>query len=239
LKKIIALTRNEFLVFLREPMAGVFIILFPIIILVSSGIMNNGSDAILNILPVSIGLTILAAALLGITMNLAIYRENKVLKRFQMTKLSSRTILFAEFNVLYLFSIIGIICEIIIAIFLFRTKLRLNIEFFVLDIIICSIYFWSMGFFISAIIRTVKSVHAISSLLFTIMMIFNITPLGNDTVSVVVKMVSNILPLTHAKFLFDADLMSTLYNYRLYSYVYILFSVILFIIIGNKFFRWE
>lgn len=239
MKKIRALTESEFKVFLREPMAGAFIVLFPLLILIGSGGINGNQEVVEDMLPSNIGLTMLAASLMGITLNLAIYRENKVLKKFQTTTIPPTTILFAEFNVLYLFSIIGIIVEILFSIIIFKIQLQITFWLFLIDLTLCAIYFFTLGFLLSASIAKTKSVHAISSILFCVMMIFNVTPLENDKLPVIIKIFSNIMPLTQARYLFTYDILGKVYDYRMYSYIYILLSILIFMVIAKKNFKWE
>lgn len=226
----------ELKTFIREPMGATFIIVFPLIMFIST-IVLQGKSVIQSTLPGNIGMTIAAAGLLGVTINLAMNRENKVLKRLQTTGLSSLTLICADYVVLCVFSVLGILAQLIIALII-NGVFSTNYTLFIIDLIISSIYFFALAFFIGSYVKEVKSVHAITSTLFTVMLIFSGTTFPLDNMPTLTKAISSILPLTQVNLLLQSDLIGTDYKFRIASYVYIFISTIVFLLIGKKTFKW-
>lgn len=238
MKKLQAMTLCELKTFIREPMGASFIIFFPLIMFISTLILQ-GQKVLSSTLPGNLGMTITAAGLLGVTINLAVNRENRVLKRFQTTSVSALLIIISDFIVLCIFSLAGIVLQVLLAFLISPKDLMINLTLFTIDLLIASVYFFSLAFFISSYIKNVKSIHAITSSLFTIMLIFSGTTFPLNSMPLFTRCVSIILPLTQVNLLFRNDLLAIPYQYRWISYLYIVISSLLFLIIGKRTFKWE
>ncbi|QQC35125.1 ABC transporter permease [Streptococcus oralis] len=236
MKNLRAMIACELKTFIREPMGAAFIIVFPLIMFLST-IVLQGKAVIQSTFPGNVGMTVAAAGLLGVTINLAMNRENKVLKRFQTTGLSSLTLICADYIVLCIFSILGILAQLILAL-LINGMFFTNYTQFIIDLIISSIYFFALAFFIGSYVKEVKSIHAITSTLFTVMMIFSGSTFPLDNMPTLTKAISSVLPLTQVNLLLQSDLIGTDYKFRVASYMYIFISTIVFLVIGKKTFKW-
>ena len=121
MKCLLKMTWMEAKLFLREPVGAFFTLAFPLMMLFLFGsIFGNAPSPVLNnqgsvdiSVPAYTAMIIATTGLMGLTITMAAYRENGVLRRLRTTPISPLVVLAAQVIVLFMMTAFGMVLLII------------------------------------------------------------------------------------------------------------------------------
>jgi ABC-2 type transport system permease protein len=175
---ILKLTLVELKLYLRDPFALFFTLLFPAGLLLMFGAIfgNDTSEAFGGVrfidyaLPSFIGLVIANVALLAIPLSLASYRETGVMRRYGATPIRKWWLLVSQLLVGLLFSSISMVLLIIIGMVVFQLRLPASIIGVLAVFLFSSFSLYAISFILAGVFKTVRSATPAGLLLFFPMM---------------------------------------------------------------------
>jgi len=247
MRKILKLAETEIRLFFREPQAVFFTLAFPLMMLFLFGsIYGNepaeflGGFGFVDILiPSYTALIIATAGIMGLTISLASYREQGILRRFQASPVTPLLLLIAESGVYLLMTVLGLVLLAAAGIFVFSIRCASSVIEITAAFILSCFSLFSLGFMLSSITPTARSAHSTAMAVFFPMIFLSGATLPTEILPEYVRQASQILPLTHV-----VTLMRGLWTgHHLSSYfkeiIILVLSGTAATIISVKTFRWK
>ena len=234
--------------FFREPAAFFFTLVFPVLLLVIFGaIFGNEIDPQYNSqygyidseVPGLTGIIIATVALLGIPINTATLREQRILRRFRATPLSPLLYLMADLVVYFGMALLGMILLVIVATLLFNLRFGGNWLSVLLAFTLAALSFFAAGYLVASLAPTSRVASVIGNILFFPMMFLSGATLPLEIMPERVRQVSDLLPLTHVVRLLQGLWFGGTFREHLAEVALLLLILVGGATISVKVFRWE
>ncbi len=240
MKKIFELIKCDLKIFIREPMGAAFIIFFPIVMMVASFIVDSGGNYLIEMIAGTIGLAIMSSSIMGVAIVMGINRETNIYKRYHISNIKGYMIFLSIFIVHAFLTIISTLLQLSLVIVLYGIDKLINADLVgvIMDYLISIILLFSIGIFLSSVIKSLKNLHGITSLIFTIMMLlcgstFPISKMPNYMQKIVM-----LLPLSHINSILYHDLIGGNVHKGIF-YIYAMVVTAICFGIGIRHFKWE
>jgi len=244
---LLKLTLLEFKLFLRDTSAAVFILLFPLLMVIMMGSVygnepneNFGGFGLLDVtVPSLIGMIILIGGLWYLAVEIATDREKGILRRLKATPLRPQTILTARVLRIFLIIILGIALLIIFGTLAFSLQFYGNFFSLVAAFLLSSVSLFAIGFLLASVLPNARTAQGVTMALFFVMLFFSevVIPVSEFPDNVLNFM--QILPLTHVNNLLRGLWLGENWG-EYYSELIILVSIsIAGIGVSLKTFKWE
>ena len=195
----------EMKLFLREPMAAFFTLVFPLMMLFLFGsIYGNkpspffgGFGSVDISVPAYTAMIIATSGLMGITIVLATYREQGILRRLKATPVSPHTILTSQVSVIFLMTAVGMVLLIIAAKLVYGLRFAGNPINVTLAFILGCMTFFAIGFILAGLTPTPRSAQVVAMVLYYPMIFLSGATIPREVLPETIQTYSQILPLTH------------------------------------------
>jgi ABC-2 type transport system permease protein len=237
----------ELKLFLREPMAAFFTLIFPSLLLLLFGTIwgNKPSEFFGNVgyvdtaVPAFTAMIIATSGLMGLSIQMATYRESGVLRRFKATPLRPATILIAEVMVIFIMTTLGMIMLIILGKLLYGLRFSGNL-FNVLGAYVLSCFsFFSIGFMLAGVFSTARTALIGSMILFYPMLFLSGAALPREILPETMRRIAQVLPLTHVVNLLRGLWIGESWAVHLKEVAVLSLVTIVGVAVSAKIFRWE
>ena len=232
---------------IRDMNMIIFAIIMPIVILIIMGIIYGKKPAFegadYTFIDQTFGalcsVAICAGGLMGLPILISDYREKKILKRFKVTPVSEKMILFVHLTIYTVYSAVSVVTLYILSKLFWGFRMRGSVLLFIGGWLLVLISILSIGMLVGGIAKNSKSASVIASVLYFPMLVFSGATLPYEVMPSVMQKIVDVLPLTLGiKILKAATLGIPLSNVLLPIIVMILLAVLC--IIGSFcFFKWE
>lgn len=174
------LLRTELRLFLREPMAVFWSVLFPVVLLIVLGIATpskpqrslGGVKFIVAYTPVVMVFTLAILGLSALPMALAAYREKGYLRRLSTTPVGAARLLGAQLALIFGVTVAAVTVIAVVARIGFNVGLPSQFGGFVLAMLLGTAAMLGLGTVISALVPTQRVAGVVGSLMFFPMMFF-------------------------------------------------------------------
>ena len=205
------LTKTELRLFLRDPMAVFFTLLFPLMMLFLFGsIFGNDPDPDLGgrgsvdvSVPGYIAVIIATSAIMGLPINLATYRAGGVLRRFRATPLRPSAVLGAQVAVGLVFTVTGSALLVVAGRVFFGLHLPENPAMVLLAVLLSAASIFAVGFVLASVLPNARTAQSVCMVVFFPMMFLSGAALPRQLLSETIREVAQVLPLTHVVTLVD------------------------------------
>jgi ABC-2 type transport system permease protein len=248
MKSLYKMTWVEAKLFLREPVGVFFTILFPLIMLFIFGTIysntpagpgSGGPAAIGDLIPAFIAMVIGITGLMAITMTMATYRENGILRRLRTTPVSSLTVMVAQVAVVFSMTALGTILLVVAGILVYHVQFDGNLFSMLAGFILASLSFFGIGFILAGIMPTARIAQVVAMVLLYPMLILSGAAWPRELMPTAVQKIAAFIPLSYV-----VNLLSGLWNgqpWRAHLLDIGILTVMLCIgvAISTKTFRWE
>ncbi len=203
LGKLIAV---EIKLFIREPAAFFFTLVFPLLLLVVFGsIFGNQprpdwgmSFGYVDLyIPALAGLIIGTVALIGLPISTAANRESGVLRRYRATPLRPATFIASKVIVNFAMSLVGLLILVVSGQIVYGLEFQGSAPLFLAAFAFASLAFYSVGYLIAALSPTARVAQTVGMGLFFPMMFLSGAAMPRMIMPEKVRAVSDLLPLTH------------------------------------------
>jgi len=242
------LTGMQAKLFLREPPAFFFTLVFPsLLVIVFGSIFGNRPRTdwgttlgyVDMMVPGFIAVLIASVALMGIPIATAALREYKVLRRYRATPLHPATYLAADVVMNFGMTVVGVIILVATGRLIFNLRFDGNPFYVALGFTLSALAFFAFGYVVASVAPTARMAQALGQILFFPLMFLSGGAIPVEIMPERVRSVSDVLPLTHV-----VVLMRGLWLDRpipdLTTHVAVL-TVLLFgsVLLATRLFRWE
>lgn len=207
MKKLYALTVTQAKLFVREPAAFFFTLVFPLLLILIFGFVfgnepggpfsgpfgyiDYSTPAITVLIVVTIGL-------LGIPIQTATARENKILRRFRAAPLAPLTYVGATVIVYFLMAVVGMALLVLVATVLFGLRFDGSWLYVGAAFTLVGAAFFSVGYLIASVASTARIAQVVGQVLFFPMMFLSGAALPLQLMPEGVRSIAELLPMTHA-----------------------------------------
>ena len=247
MRGILKLSLTEMKLFLREPMAAFFTLVFPLMMLFLFGsIYGNKPSAFFGgygsvdmSVPAYTAMIIATSGLLGLTISIATYREKGILRRLKATPLYPQTILTAQVSVIFLMTALGMALLIIAAKIVYNLKFDGNPLNVFLAFVLSSMSFFSLGFILSGLLPTARSAQVVAMVLFYPMLFLSGAAIPREVLPETIQNYAQFLPLTHVVNLLRGLWIGNGWAEHLKEVAVLSGMLIFGVAISAKTFRWE
>jgi ABC-2 type transport system permease protein len=247
-KSLWKMTQTEAKLFMREPVGAFFTLVFPLIMLFIFGTVysnmpagpgSGGPGAIGGLIPAFIAMVIGITGLMAVTITMATYRENGILRRLSTTPVSPLVVMAAQVAVVFSMTALGTLLLIAAGNLVFHVHFGGNALSLLAGFILCCLSFYGIGFILAGILPTARTAQVIAMIMLYPMLIFSGAAWPRELMPVAIQNIADFIPLTYV-----VNLLRGLWSGEAWSLhlvdVGVLVGMLLFgIFISVKTFRWE
>jgi len=241
------MTWIEFKLFLREPIGAFFTLVFPLMMLFLFGSIYgndpseffNGYGSVDVSVPAYTAMIIATTGLMGLTITMATYRENGVLRRLGTTPVHSLLVLSAQVVVLLIMTAIGMFFLVIAGKFVYQMRFEGNILNVFGGFVLGCLSFFSIGFVLAGLMPNARTAQIVGMVLLYPMLFLSGAGLPRELLPEAIKRVSTFLPLTYVVNLLRGLWIGEPWSQHSTDVLVLLAILVVGIIISIKTFRWE
>jgi ABC-2 type transport system permease protein len=247
MRGLINLMLIEFKLFLREPEAFFFTLIFPLIMLfVFGSIYGNtpteyfGGRGMVDVsVPAYMGLIVAITGLMGIPISVATDREKRVLRRLRATPVRPQTILTAWVVVYLAVTLVGALLLIVAGKLVYGLRFEGNALNVFLAFTLSTLAFLAVGFVIASLAPTGRTANIVGMVLFFPMIFFSGATIPWQELPEGVRTVGYALPLTHVVQLLQGLWFAEAWSDHLVKVAVLIVTLIIGVVISARTFRWE
>ncbi len=241
------LTWTEIKLFLREPMAVFFTLAFPLMMLFLFGsIYGNepipdfgGYGAVDLSVPGYTAMIIANSGLLGLTISMASYREQGILRRLRATPLHPQAILVAHVIVQFLMALLGMVLLVIAGRLVYGLRFAGNPLYVLAAFCLSGMSFSALGFVLAGLLPTARTAQIVAMALFFPMIFLSGATIPREELPASVQQFAQVLPLTHVVTLLQGLWMGEPWGKYFWETVILVTLLIAGVLVSSKTFRWE
>jgi ABC-2 type transport system permease protein len=247
MKSLLKMTWMEAKLFMREPVAAFFTLVFPLLYLFLFGIISGneptpqfgGQRTIDASIPGLTAVVICITGLMAINMTMSTYREKGILRRLRTTPVSPMVVLIAQVVVVFTMTALGMLLLVTAGTLVYHVRFEGNAFSLLAGFILSSLSFFSLGFILAGTMPTARSAWIFGMVLMYPMMFLSGAFFTVDILPAAIQKVSAFMPLTYV-----VNLLRGLWNGQpwgdhLLDVGVLAGMLVLGIIVSAKTFRWE
>lgn len=247
MKTLLKMTWMETKLFLREPIGAFFTLIFPLMMLFLFGsIYGNepsayfGGRGTIDIsIPAYTAMIIATSGLLSITITMAAYRENGVLRRLRTTPVNPLAILIAQVIVVFAMTLLGMVLLIVAGKLVYHVRFEGNALSVFFGFVLCCLSFFGLGFILAGLMPNARTAQIVGMVLLYPMMFLSGAGFPRELLPEAIKKVATFLPLTYVVNLLRGLWVGEAWSAHLLDVGVLLGMLLLGVIISAKTFRWE
>jgi ABC-2 type transport system permease protein len=248
MKSLMKMTWMEAKLFLREPVSAFFTLVFPLIMLFIFGtIYSNvppmpgsaGQGTIDVFIPALIAMVIGITGLMAITVTMATYRENGILRRLRTTPVNPLVIMVAQVAVVFTMTGLGTLLLVAAGRLVYHVQIDGNALSLVAGFVLGSLSFFGIGFILAGTMPTARTAQIVAMVLLYPMLILSGAAWPRELMPAAVQKVSAFLPLTYVVNLLRGLWIGEPWGKHLLDVGVLVVMLLLGIIVSVKTFRWE
>jgi ABC-2 type transport system permease protein len=247
LRSLFRLTIIQSKLYLREPMAAFFTLIWaPMILFLFGFIYGNdptpffgGRGFIDTQLPAYMGLIIVSVGLMSVPISTAEDREKGILKRFHSTPISPAIYLFSNIFTYFFMSLLGVILLILVGMFVYNVKPEGNIFSILAGFTISTLSFFSFGYLIASLSPTARVAQVTGMVTGFLMMFLSGAAIPFEVLGDKVGNIIEYLPLTHVVLFLKGLWSGNSWGEHWLNLTVILGLLVVGTIVSTVTFRWE
>jgi ABC-2 type transport system permease protein len=205
MKAFWSLTRMEALLYLREPMASFFTLVFPLLLLILFGsIYGNapnpffgGRGTVDYSTPAYMAIIIGSTALMSIPIAIATYRERGILRRFRATPVRPGTVIGAEITVHMAMTLLGAGLLVVAARLIYGLRFGGNALVESLALVLGTLSFFAVGFLVASLAPNARTANVVGIVLYFPNLFLSGATFPTEMFPPTVKAIARFVPMTH------------------------------------------
>ncbi len=233
--------------YLREPIAVFFTLLFPLVMLfIFGGIYGNepteyfdGRGSVDVSVPAYIAMIIATVGLLSISNVIAAYREHGVLRRYRATPLHPQVVLIASLLVNFVVTLLGILLLVLAAKIVYDLRFEGEMWAVLIGFILSALSFFALGFVIASVSPTTRVAQVMGMVLFYPMLFLSGASIPLQELPENIRRFSEFLPLKHVVTLLQGLWFGEPLGDYLKEVLVLAVTLVLGVVVTAKTFRWE
>ncbi len=247
MKSLLKMTWMETKLFLREPVGAFFTLVFPLMMLFLFGsIYGNEPSPLFNGLgtvdisiPAYTAMIIATTGLVGLTITIAAYRENGILRRLRTTPISPLVILTVQVIVLFLMTTFGMLLLILAGKLVYHMHFDGNALSVLAGFVLSSLSFFAIGFILAGLMPTARTAQVVGMVLLYPMLFLSGAGFPRELLPEAIKKVSTFLPLTYVVNLLRGLWIGETWGQHTTEVLVLAAMLVAGVLISAKTFRWE
>lgn len=247
MKSLLKMTWMEAKLFLREPVGAFFTLVFPLMMLLLFGSiygneptsMFGGYGTIDISVPAYTAMIVATTGLMGLTITMAAYRENGILRRLRTTPVSPLAILAAQVIVLFLMTSLGMVLLIIAGKLIYHMRFEGNALNVLVGFTLSSLSFFAIGFVLAGLMPTARTAQVVGMVLLYPMLFLSGAGFPRELLPETIKKVSTFLPLTYVVNLLRGLWIGEAWGGHYLDVAVLSGTLILGVVTATFIFRWE
>jgi ABC-2 type transport system permease protein len=247
MKSLLKMTWMETKLFLREPIGAFFTLVFPLMMLFLFGsiygnqpeAMFGGQGTIDISIPAYTAMIIATTGLMSITITMAAYRENGVLRRLRTTPVNPLVVLAAQVIVLFLMTTFGMLLLIIAGKLVYHVRFVGSALNLLAGFVLCSLSFFALGFVLAGLMPTARTAQVVGMVLLYPMLFLSGAGFPRELLPETIKKVSTFLPLTYVVNLLRGLWVGEAWGSHLFDIGVLAGILVVGVVISALTFRWE
>ena len=242
------MTWMEAKLFLREPVSAFFTLVFPLMMLFIFGSIygsqpvpgSDGSQGAIGILiPALTAMIIGMTGLMPVTITLATYRENGILRRLRTTPVSPLVVMVAQVVVVFVMTGLGVLLLVTAGKLVYHVQFEGNAFSILGGFVLGSLSFFGIGFILAGTMPTARVAQIVAMVLLYPMLILSGAAWPRELMPATVEKLSAFLPLTYVVNLLRGLWVGEAWGKHLLDVGVLAGMLLLGIIVSVKTFRWE
>jgi ABC-2 type transport system permease protein len=247
MKSLLKMTWMEAKLFLREPVGAFFTLVFPLMMLFIFGIIYGnlpaapgGSQGTIDTLIPSLGAMVIGiTGLMAVTLTMATYRENGVLRRLRTTPVSSLFVMTAQVVVVFCMTGLGMLLLVAAGALVYHVHFEGSVLSVLGGFILGSLSFFGIGFILAGTLPTARTAQVVAMVLLYPMLILSGAAWPRELMPASIQQISAFLPLTYVVNLLRGLWIGEPWSLHLLDVGVLAGMLLLGIIVSAKTFRWE
>jgi len=247
MKSLLKMTWMEVKLFLREPVGAFFTLAFPLMMLFLFGSiygntptpMFGGYGTIDISVPAYTAMIIATSGLMSITITMAAYRENGVLRRLRTTPISPLIILAAQVIVVFAMTSLGMVLLIVAGKLVYHVRFDGSACSVLGGFVLASLSFFSLGFILAGLMPNARTAQIVGMVMLYPMLFLSGAGFPSELLPEAIKKISTFLPLTYVVNLLRGLWIGEAWGKHLLDVGVLAGMLVLGIVISAKTFRWE
>jgi ABC-2 type transport system permease protein len=247
MKSLLKMSWMEAKLFLREPVAAFFTLVFPLMMLIIFGsVYSNqpmpgmdGQEAIGSLIPTFSAMVIGISGLMAVTVTMATYREKGILRRLRTTPISPLVVMVAQVVVVFSMTALGMLLLVAAGKLLYHVRFEGNPFSIVGGFILGSLSFFGIGFILAGTLPTARTAQIVALVLLYPMLILSGAAWPRELMPATVQTIARFIPLTYVVNLLRGLWIGESWGDHLLDVGVLIGMLLLGVIVSSKTFRWE
>ena len=241
------LTWIEMKLFMREPAAAFFTLVFPLMVLLIFGsIYGNeptpffgGYGSVDVSVPAYAGMIIGSSGLIGLTIIMSMYRERGILRRLNATPVRPQSVLGANVIVSFLMTALGMSLLIVVGKLIFGLRFAGNLLSVTAGFTLSSLSFFALGFVLAGLIPTARTAQVVGMVLFYPMLFLSGAAVPLEVLPEKVRQYTSFLPLTQVVKLLRGLWIGESWSQHWTEAGVLAAMLVIGVVVSAKTFRWD
>ena len=241
------LTWIEMKLFMREPAAAFFTLVFPLMVLLIFGsIYGNeptpffgGYGSVDVSVPAYAGMIIGSSGLIGLTIIMSMYRERGILRRLNATPVRPQIVLGANVIVSFLMTALGMSLLIVVGKLIFGLRFAGNLLSVTVGFTLSSLSFFALGFVLAGLIPTARTAQVVGMVLFYPMLFLSGAAVPLEVLPEKVRQYTSFLPLTQVVKLLRGLWIGESWSQHWTEAGVLAAMLVIGVVVSAKTFRWD
>ena len=247
MKSLLKMTWMEAKLYLREPVGAFFSLIFPVMMLLLFGTIygntpppgTNTQGAIDALIPAFSAMVIGMSGLMSVTITLATYRENGILRRLRTTPVNPLTVMVAQVVVVFVMTCLGMLLLLLVGKLVYHVSFVGNFLSLAAGFTLCSLSFFGIGFILAGLMPTARTAQIVAMVLLYPMLILSGAAWPRELMPSAIEKVSAYIPLTYVVNLLKGLWNGQAWNAHLLDIGVLGVMLVLGVVISLWTFRWE
>jgi ABC-2 type transport system permease protein len=247
MKSLLKMTWMETKLFLREPIGAFFTLAFPLMMLFLFGSiygneptpMFGGYGTIDVSVPAYTAMIIATSGLMSVTITMAAYREQGILRRLRTTPVRPLTVLAAQVIVVFAMTTLGMVLLIAAGKLVYHMRFEGNALSVLGGFVLSCLSFFGIGFVLASFLPTARSAQIVGMVLLYPMLFLSGAGFPRELLPEAIKKVSAFLPLTYVVNLLRGLWIGESWGQHAANAIVLAGMLVVGVLVSSWSFRWE
>jgi ABC-2 type transport system permease protein len=247
MKAFIKLIWVEFKLYMRQPQAAFFALVFPLLLLLMFGsIYGNkpspffGGHGMVDVsTPAYIAIIMGSTGFMSISIIVSTYRERGILRRFRATPLRPLAIIGSQVAVNFVVTLAGAIILVVGALLIYHMRFSGSVWAVLLGFTLSTLSFFAVGFVVGSVSRTSRTAQILAMVLYFPNIFLSGATVPKEIFPPAMRTVSKALPMTHVVNLLQGLWIGNPWSKHVVEVAVLAGLLIVGAFVSAKTFRWE
>jgi len=247
MRSFLNLTWVNLKLYVREPVATFFTLVFPSLMVLLFGAMYGNDPAPLFggrgsmdvSMPAYTAMILATVAFIGVPITLGGYREAGVLRRYKATALRPFTYILSDVVANLLMTLVGMVGLVLVGWLLYRVRFEGNVLTVIAGVVFCGLAMLAVGYLIASVAPNARTAQVVSMVIFYPMLFLSGAGIPLEIMPATIKKMASFLPLTYVVKLLRGLWFGDSWGEHLLETAALGGILVLGAALSARFFRWE